>query len=218
MRIVILGPPGAGKGTQAVEIAQARRITHISTGDVFRAASAGGTPMGLKAQEYMSAGKLVPDEVVIGVVEERLKQDDCTDGFMLDGFPRTLPQAEALDRILDAMGTRLDAVINIATPDEVCEKRLSGRRLCPQCKRGYHVLWMPPKEEGKCDDCRIDLIQRADDRPESIEERLRQYHQETAPLIDYYSGTGVLIDIPGDQGVEALAEGIELKLDAFASA
>lgn len=216
MKLVLLGPPGAGKGTQAVNVAKAHNVPHISTGDVFRAAAANNTTMGQKAQEYMSAGKLVPDEVVIGVVRERLNDDDCSGGFLLDGFPRTLPQAQALDTMLTEMNTKLDAAVNINLADEVCIKRLSGRRSCPQCKKGYHLEWMPPKTDGQCDDCGVSLDQRKDDQPESIAVRLKQYHAQTAPLIEYYTGAGVLIDIPGDQDVAAVSEAIAAKLDELA--
>lgn len=219
MRLVLLGPPGAGKGTQAAGIAAARSIPHISTGDMFRAAAAGQTPMGRKAQEYMSAGKLVPDDVVIGVVRERLGAPDCAAGFLLDGFPRTAPQAEALDGILAGLGTGLSTVLNIAVPDTVCVERLSGRRSCPQCKQGYHVQFMPPKTEGICDNCPgVGLVQRKDDQPDSIKVRLEAYHAQTAPLIDYYTAQGRLIDIPGDQQVDAIAAAIAQALDRLAPA
>lgn len=218
MRLILLGPPGAGKGTQAARLAAERGMPHISTGDMFRAAAAKQTPMGLKAKEYMDTGNLVPDEIVIGVVKERIGDADCKEGFLLDGFPRTLPQAEALDIMLAELGMSLDVVINIDTPDEVCVDRLSGRRGCPKCKANYHIQWMRPKEEGICDECGTGLTQRDDDKPESIRERLTVYHKQTAPLIEYYGGKGVLLDVPGDQPPGALAACIGASLDEIAKA
>jgi adenylate kinase len=217
MRVVFLGPPGAGKGTQAERLCRDTHWAHVSTGDLLRDAVARKTPLGRKAAEFMNKGSLVPDDLVVSLVAERLKKDDARSGFVLDGFPRTVPQAEALDRMLAAQGTRLDAVVNVDTPDSVCQRRLSGRRLCPQCNAGYHVEWMPPTIEGTCDTCGAKLIQRADDQPESIRERLRVYHEQAAPLIRYYSGRGVLIDVPGDQEVTALAGCICDSLDKAAA-
>lgn len=204
MRLIFLGPPGVGKGTQAVKLSQKYGIPHISTGDALREAVARGTEIGLKAKSYMDRGSLVPDEVVIGIIRERLAQDDCKKGFILDGFPRTVRQAEALDEILKDMGMKLDAVLNVEAPDEVIIERLSGRRTCKNCGRVYHVIYMPPKREGVCDVCGGELYQRDDDKPEAIARRLRVYKEQTAPLIEYYEGKGKLHRIDGSRDVDAV--------------
>lgn len=173
MNIIMLGPPGAGKGTQAKMLVEKFGIPQISTGDMLRAAVAEGTELGKKAKEYMDKGQLVPDEVVIGIVEERLKKSDCEKGFILDGFPRTVPQAEALDKILEKMGKKIDYVINIVVPDVEILKRLTGRRTCKQCGAMYHVIYNPPKQEGVCDKCGGELYQRDDDKEETIKNRLK---------------------------------------------
>jgi len=183
MNIILLGAPGAGKGTQAAVICEKLNIPTISTGNIIREALKNGTEMGLKAKSYMDAGKLVPDEVVIGIVKERLAQDDCANGFILDGFPRTIPQAEALD----AMGVVIDKVIDIEVADEVIVNRLSGRRVCEKCGRPYHLESLKPKAEGICDDCGGTLVQRKDDSIETVKARLDIYHNETEPLKDYYA-------------------------------
>jgi len=204
MRLIFLGPPGVGKGTQAVKLSQKYGIPHISTGDALREAVAKETEIGLKAKSYMDRGALVPDEVVIGIIRERLAQDDCRSGFILDGFPRTVKQAEALDEILKAMGVELDAVLNVEAPDDVIIERLSGRRTCRSCGRVYHIIYMPPKKEGVCDVCGGELYQRDDDKPEAIARRLQVYKEQTAPLIEYYEGKGKLHRIDGSQDVDGV--------------
>ena len=199
MNIILLGAPGAGKGTQAAVICKKLNIPTISTGNIIREALRTGTEMGLKAKSYMDAGKLVPDEVVIGIVEERLQQDDCKNGFILDGFPRTIPQAEALDK----MGVVIDKVIDIEVPDEVIISRLSGRRVCEKCGRPYHLESLKPKVEGICDDCAGALVQRKDDHIETVKDRLNVYHSETEPLKDYYGKQGKLAVVEGQDTVEA---------------
>jgi len=203
VNLLIMGPPGAGKGTQAERLIKELDITHISTGDMFRAAIAEGTEMGLKAKEYMDKGELVPDEVVIGMVKDRLQQDDCKKGFLLDGFPRTVEQAKALDKTLKELGIKLDAVINIEVPMEKLMERLTGRRVCKNCGASYHVVFNPPKEEGKCDSsCKGELYQRSDDNEESVSTRLNAYMEKTKPLIDYYSEQGIIKNINGDQEID----------------
>jgi adenylate kinase len=199
MRIVLLGGPGSGKGTQAKMLTDKYGIPQISTGDIFRAAVKEGTPMGLKAKEYMDRGELVPDEVVVGVVQERLTKPDLKKGYMLDGFPRTLPQAEALDKILAAMGQTLDRAVLVDVPDSELMKRLTGRRTCrnSDCGKMYHIIFNPPKKEGTCDACGSELYQRDDDSEATIRERLNVYAEQTAPLIDYYDSKGLLARIDG---------------------
>lgn len=208
MNLLIMGPPGAGKGTQAERMVKELNITHISTGDMFRAAIADGTEMGLKAKEYMDKGELVPDEVVIGMVKDRLQQDDCKAGFLLDGFPRTVAQAQALDVTLDELGIKLDAVINIEVPLDKLMARLTGRRVCKGCGASYHVLFNPPAEEGKCNSCGEELYQRSDDNEESVSTRLNAYMEKTQPLIDYYNEKGILKNINGDQDIDLVLKEI----------
>jgi len=208
VNIIMLGPPGAGKGTQAKMLVERLGIPQISTGDMLRAAVKDGTELGKKAKEYMDAGKLVPDEVVIGIVKERLAQADCERGFILDGFPRTIPQAEALDRVLEELGKRIDYVINVAVPNEELITRLTGRRTCRKCGAMYHVVFNPPREEGRCDKCGGELYQRDDDREETIRQRLEVYQAQTAPLIDYYKKKGVLYDIDGTGSIEDIFQNI----------
>jgi len=202
MRLVLLGPPGSGKGTQAQRLVERYKIPQISTGDIFRQAVRDQTELGKKAKEYMDRGELVPDEVVVGMVEERLGQSDCKNGFILDGFPRTIAQAEALDKLLAGKGEKLDAVLEISVPDEEVVKRLSGRRTCRQCGAMYHIEFNPPKEPGKCDKCGGELYQRDDDKEEVIKSRLQVYHSQTAPLIEYYQKEGLLKKIDGLGGIE----------------
>lgn len=202
MNLVLLGPPGAGKGTQAERICGHYDIPHISTGDIFRENLKKGTPLGLKAKEYMDRGELVPDEVVVGIVENALEEPDCEDGFILDGFPRTVAQADALEKILLEKGRGLDHVLNVDVPDEVAIERLTARRTCRECGSVFHLIFDPPREEGKCDSCGGELYQRDDDTRETVESRLREYHQKTQPLIDYYREKGLLRDIDGSGGPE----------------
>ncbi len=204
MNIVFLGPPGAGKGTQAKKIAEKYGIPQISTGDMFREHLSKGTELGKKAKEYMDKGALVPDEIVLGMVEERLKQPDCDKGFILDGFPRTVPQAEALDKLLEKMGKKIDYAILIDVPDEELVKRLTGRRTCKKCGMMYHVMFKPPKEEGKCDVCGGELYQRADDNEETVRNRLKVYHEQTEPIIAYYEKKGVLHRIDGMGSIDEI--------------
>ena len=202
MNLILLGAPGAGKGTQAEILCDRLNIPTISTGNMIREAMKSGTEMGLKAKEYAENGKLVPDEVVIGIVDERLRKDDCQNGFILDGFPRTIPQAEALDR----MGIAIDRVVDINVPDEVITRRVSGRRACLDCGSTYHIETKKPQVEGICDRCGSTLVQRKDDLPETVLERLHVYHAQTEPLRDYYAAAGKLLVVDGQQGIQEIAE------------
>jgi len=197
-----MGPPGAGKGTQAEALVKELAITHISTGDMFRDAIKEGTTMGKKAKEYMDRGELVPDEVVVGMVKDRLAQSDCAKGFLLDGFPRTLPQAKALDETLQDLGLELDGVINIDVPRERLMARLTGRRICRNCGVSYHILFNQPEVAGKCNACGGELYQRSDDNEEAVANRLDVYRAQTQPLIDYYQGKRLLKNINGDQDIK----------------
>jgi adenylate kinase len=197
MNIALLGPPGAGKGTQAKKLFAEFGMLHISTGDILRAAVQQGTELGRKAQPLMSAGKLVPDEIMIGIIEERLKKSDCSKGFALDGFPRTIPQAEALERVLRKNNCQLDRVISLEVPEEVLVERLSGRRICPADGAVYHVLQNPPLRAGFCDKCSTGLVQRDDDKEDKVRERLRVYAASTEPLKAFYRKKGLLTEING---------------------
>lgn len=197
MNLILLGAPGAGKGTQAEKIVEKFGIPAISTGNILRAAVKDGTEMGLKAKSYMDAGGLVPDEVVIGIIKDRLAQDDCKNGFILDGFPRTIPQAEALEEA----GVVIDKVVDIEVPDETITARLSGRRVCAKCANSYHMIYKFPKVEGICDACGGELIQRKDDAPETVQKRLVEYHSMTEPLKDFYSNLGKLVIVEGQEEV-----------------
>ena len=197
MNLILLGAPGAGKGTQAETICAKLKIPAISTGNMIREALKSGTEMGLKAKSYMESGDLVPDEVVIGIVKDRLQQDDCKNGFVLDGFPRTIPQAEVLEEALTKLGDRIDYAINVEVPDENIVKRMGGRRACVNCGATYHIEHVPPKKEGICDNCGSELILRDDDKPETVKNRLSGYHKQTQPLIDFYNGKGVLRTVDG---------------------
>jgi len=197
-----MGPPGAGKGTQASRIAEYCNVPHISTGDIFRAAIKAGTELGMKLKGYLDAGQLVPDAVTIEVIKERLKEPDCTRGFLLDGFPRTIPQAEALDRLLAELGVRLSAVLNIAVSPEALLQRLTGRRICRKCGAPYHVVFNPPAVPGVCDRCGGELYQRSDDTEETVKERLEVYAKQTAPLLEYYRKQGLLKEINGELDIE----------------
>lgn len=202
MKIVMLGAPGAGKGTQAERIAEKYNIPHISTGDIFRANLRNGTELGKKAKTYMDAGELVPDSLTVDLVIDRVAQDDCAKGYILDGFPRTIPQATAFTKALAEKGLKVDYAINVDVPDENIVKRMSGRRSCPACGATYHVVFMAPKKEGICDNCGGELVQRADDKPETVLNRLRVYHESTQPLIDYYKEAGVLFDVDGTMAMD----------------
>ncbi len=212
MRLVLLGPPGAGKGTQAVVLAEELGIPHISTGDMFRQAVKDGTAMGKKAKEYMDQGLLVPDEVVVGVVADRLELEDAASGFILDGFPRTVAQADALAEILHSAGKYLDAAVNIVVPEEVLVKRLSGRRVCRNCGATYHVEFSPPAEENVCDKCGGELYQREDDKEETVRKRLAEYNEKTSPLVAYYAGKGILRNIDGADSAEQVLKNIRAAL------
>ena len=198
MRLILLGPPGAGKGTQAEVLVERLGVPQISTGDILRAAVKNGTPVGLKAKAYMDAGDLVPDDVIIGVLKERLTADDCKNGYIFDGVPRTIAQAEAID----SQNVTVDTVLLIKVPDEVIVKRLSGRRTCPECGFIYHIVTKKPKADGICDVCGAALIIRKDDEADTIRNRLQTYHKETAPLIGYYKTQGKLKEVGGELGIK----------------
>ena len=198
MRIVLLGGPGAGKGTQAQKLAEKYSLAHIATGDILRQSIKDGTELGLKAKSYMDKGLLVPDEVVIGLIKERLAKDDVKSGFVLDGFPRTVPQAEALDSLTKELDMPMNAVINIKTSPEAVIERLSGRRTCRDCQTVYHIVYSAPKTEGKCDRCGGELYQRDDDKEETIKKRLDVYEKQTFPLLEYYKASGKVLEVSGD--------------------
>ena len=208
MKIVMLGAPGAGKGTQAIKIADKYDIPHISTGDIFRANIKGGTELGQKAKSYIDKGELVPDEVTIGMLLDRIAQDDCKNGYVLDGFPRTIPQTESLTEALKSQGDRIDFALNIDVPDEAIIKRMSGRRACPKCGATYHIVYAAPKTENICDKCGTELIIRSDDKPETVKDRLNVYHQQTEPLIAYYKTAGVLREVDGTQELPKVFEDV----------
>ena len=210
----MLGGPGAGKGTQAKIIAEKYEIPHISTGDIFRANIKEGTPLGLKARSYMDQGALVPDELVIDLVTDRLSWDDAKDGFVLDGFPRTIPQAKALEEALERMGSSLDHAIDIEVPDQRIIDRMGGRRACVACGATYHLVNIPPKTPGKCDKCGSELILRDDDKPETVKKRLDVYHEQTQPLIDYYREKDLLREVDGTAAMDDVFESIAAILGA----
>lgn len=202
MKIIMLGAPGAGKGTQAKRIAAKYGIPHISTGDIFRANIKNGTELGKKAKTYMDEGKLVPDELVVDLVIDRFKEDDCANGYVLDGFPRTIPQAKALDKALETIGENIDHAIDVAVPDENIIVRMGGRRACVDCGATYHMDHRAPKVDGVCDHCGGKLIIRDDDQPETVEKRLAVYHEQTQPLIDYYTDKNILKTVDGTLKME----------------
>ncbi len=208
MRLIMLGAPGAGKGTQAIKIAEKYSIPHISTGDIFRANIKNNTELGQKAKTYMDQGMLVPDELVVDLVVDRVKEKDCENGYVLDGFPRTIPQAEALDTALESMKQTVDFAINVEVPDENIVNRMSGRRACVACGATYHVVYAPTKEEGVCDQCQGGLILRDDDKPETVQKRLNVYHEQTQPLIDYYTSKGILKEVDGTVDIADVFESI----------
>ncbi len=197
MKIVMLGAPGAGKGTQAKMIAEKYSLPHISTGDIFRANIKNGTPLGNEAKAYMDQGQLVPDELTVRLLLDRVAQDDCADGYVLDGFPRTIPQAEVLDAELTKMGEKIDYSVDVDVPDENIINRMSGRRACLNCGATYHIVNVPPKKEGICDTCGSELVLRDDDQPETVKKRLTVYHDQTQPLKDFYQAKGVLRTVDG---------------------
>ncbi|MDD5887556.1 MAG: adenylate kinase [Oscillospiraceae bacterium] len=209
MNIIFLGAPGAGKGTQAERVADAYGIPTVSTGNIIREALSNGTEMGIKAKTYIEAGKLVPDDVVIGIIQERLAKDDCKGGFILDGFPRTIPQAEALED----MGVKIDKVVDIEVPDEAIKERMSGRRVCPKCGSTYHLVTKKPKVDGICDRCGAELVQRKDDAPETVADRLNVYHTQTEPLKDFYNKRGSLAVVDGVGSVSEIAERVKAALE-----
>ena len=202
MKIIMLGAPGAGKGTQAKMIAEKYGLPHISTGDIFRANIKNGTELGKEAKEYMDKGLLVPDELTVRLLLDRVAQDDCKNGYVLDGFPRTIPQAEVLDEKLSELGEKVDYAVNVDVPDENIVNRMSGRRACLNCGATYHIVSIPPKKEGICDVCGSELVLRDDDRPETVQNRLKVYHEQTQPLIDFYEKKGVLRSVDGTLPME----------------
>lgn len=197
MKIIMLGAPGAGKGTQAKMIAEKYGVPHVSTGDIFRANIKNGTELGKEAKQYMDQGLLVPDELTVRILLDRVAKDDCKDGYVLDGFPRTIPQAEVLDSELSKLGDCIDYAIDVDVPDENIIKRMSGRRACLTCGATYHIEHVPPKKEGICDKCGSELVLREDDKPETVKNRLNVYHEQTQPLIDFYTAKGVLKTVDG---------------------
>ena len=197
MKIIMLGAPGAGKGTQAKMIAEKFAIPHVSTGDIFRANIKNGTELGMEAKKYMDQGLLVPDELTVKILLDRVAQEDCKNGYVLDGFPRTIPQAQVLDKALTELGDKIDYAINVDVPDENIINRMSGRRACVTCGATYHIVHIPPKSEGVCDKCIAELILRDDDKPETVKNRLDVYHKQTQPLIDFYDKKGVLRSVDG---------------------
>ncbi|MDD6305209.1 MAG: adenylate kinase [Lachnospiraceae bacterium] len=208
MKIIMLGAPGAGKGTQAKQIADKYSIPHISTGDIFRAKIKNGTELGKKAKQYMDQGALVPDELTCDLVMDRIQQDDCKNGFVLDGFPRTIPQAEALDAALEKINEKMDYAIDVDVPDENIVNRMSGRRACLNCGATYHLISIPPKVEGICDRCGSEIVLRDDDKPETVQKRLKVYHEQTQPLIDYYKNQGILKSVDGTQPMDEVFKAI----------
>ena len=214
MKIIMLGAPGAGKGTQAKKIAEKYQIPHISTGDIFRSNIKEGTELGMKAKAYMDQGGLVPDELTIGMLMDRIQKDDCKNGYVLDGFPRTIPQAESLTNALNERNQKIDYAVNVDVPDENIVNRMSGRRACLSCGATYHIVYKPSKVEGICDVCGDKLVLRDDDKPETVKKRLSVYHDQTQPLIDYYKEAGVLAYVDGTQDMEKVFSDIVAVLGA----
>lgn len=214
MKLIMLGAPGAGKGTQAKKISAKYGIPHISTDDIFRANIKGGTELGMKAKAFMDQGQLVPDEITIGMLLDRIKEEDCVKGYVLDGFPRTIPQAESLTRALTELGDKIDYAVNVDVPDENIINRMSGRRACLGCGQTYHVVYNAPKKEDVCDACGEGLVLRDDDKPETVKKRLDVYHEQTQPLIDYYKNAGVLAEVDGTQDLEKVFQDIVKVLGA----
>lgn len=214
MKIIMLGAPGAGKGTQAKMIAEKFGIPHISTGDIFRANIKNGTELGKKAKDYMDKGQLVPDELTVEILLDRVAKEDCKDGYVLDGFPRTIPQADVLDKELTKLGDKVDFAINVDVPDENIVRRMSGRRACLKCGATYHIEHIPPKKEGICDTCGSELVQRDDDKPETVQNRLSVYHEQTQPLIDYYNNKNILRTVDGTRDMQEVFSDIVNILNA----
>ncbi len=214
MKIIMLGAPGAGKGTQAKKIAEKYGIPHISTGDIFRANIKGGTELGMKAKSYMDQGQLVPDEVTIGMLLDRISEADCAVGYVLDGFPRTIPQAESLTAALEERGEKIDFAVDVDVPDEAIVTRMGGRRACLACGATYHIVFNPTKVEGVCDVCGQNLVLRDDDKPETVQKRLTVYHEQTQPLIDYYKNAGILATVDGTKDLNEVFEDIMKVLGA----
>ena len=208
MKIIMLGAPGAGKGTQAKMIADKYAVPHVSTGDIFRANIKEGTELGKEAKKYMDQGLLVPDELTVKILLDRVAKEDCANGYVLDGFPRTIPQAEALDKALMEMGQSIDYAINVEVPDENIVQRMSGRRACVNCGATYHIVYAPTKKENVCDTCEGELILRDDDKPETVQKRLNVYHEQTQPLIDYYTEKNKLVEVDGTIDIEKVFDAI----------
>ncbi|MBD5487775.1 MAG: adenylate kinase [Lachnospiraceae bacterium] len=208
MKIIMLGAPGAGKGTQAKMIAEKYEIPHVSTGDIFRANIKNGTQLGMEAKQYMDQGLLVPDDLTVKILLDRVAKEDCKNGYVLDGFPRTIPQAEVLDKALSELGDKIDYAINVDVPDENIVRRMGGRRACLSCGATYHIEHVPPKTEGICDSCGQELVLRDDDRPETVQNRLNVYHEQTQPLIEFYSKKGVLQTVDGTMDMNDVFEAI----------
>ncbi len=208
MKIIMLGAPGAGKGTQAKRIAEKWQIPHISTGDIFRMNIKNGTELGMEAKKYMDQGLLVPDELVVKILLDRVAQPDCKNGYVLDGFPRTIPQAEVLDAELEKLGEKIDYAIDVDVPDENIINRMSGRRACVSCGATYHITYAPTEKEGVCDKCGSELILRDDDKPETVQKRLGVYHQQTQPLIEYYTAKNILKSVDGTKDMEDVFQSI----------
>ena len=215
MRLIILGAPGSGKGTTATVLREKYSLAHISTGDIFRSNIKEGTPLGLEAKAYIDRGELVPDSITIGMVEDRLSQSDCASGYILDGFPRTLAQAEALDSMLSAKGEKIDAVISVVVDDEVIKDRVSTRRVCEKCGASYNVKYKPTKVEGVCDLCGGTVVQRADDNEETVAARLKTYYNNTKPLVDYYETKGLIVEGDNNKDADTCIKSIEDGLKAF---
>ncbi len=214
MKIIMLGAPGAGKGTQAKMIADKYGVPHVSTGDIFRANIKNGTELGMEAKKYMDQGLLVPDELTVKILLDRVAQEDCKNGFVLDGFPRTIPQAQVLDKALGELGDKIDFAIDVDVPDENIVKRMSGRRACLACGATFHTEHVPPKQEGICDRCGKDLVLRDDDKPETVLNRLKVYHHQTQPLIEFYGGKGVLRTVDGTKPRQEVCDSIAAVLGA----
>ena len=214
MKIIMLGAPGAGKGTQAKMIAEKYSVPHVSTGDIFRANIKNGTELGKEAKKYMDQGLLVPDELTVKILLDRVANEDCKNGYVLDGFPRTIPQAEVLDEALTKLGEKIDFAIDVDVPDENIIRRMGGRRACVTCGATYHIEYVPPKQEGICDKCGSELILRDDDKPETVKNRLNVYHEQTQPLIDYYNKKNILKSVNGTKDMMEVFDDITAILEA----